>query len=101
MVVLTSSAGSSINKVFRIYYPYSCTYVNMWIAKVTSHECDVKILLTPMLNGIVWSMLCCALLVRRCLHHGVIYSHYVIMLTNVHTHSHIMHAYIVVKGHGV
>ena len=38
---------------------------------------------------------------RRWLPQGVIDSHYVIMLTNVHTHSHIMHAYIVVKGHGV
>ena len=36
-------------------------YVKVWIAKVRSLEYNVKIVLPPMLNGVVWFMFCCEL----------------------------------------
>ena len=61
----------------------------------------MKIVLSPRLSCVVWSILESVMWSERVGSSVSVYSHYVIMFTNVHTHSHIMHAYNVVNVHNV
>ena len=69
-------------------------YVNVWIAKVRGLECNAKILVAFYAKWccMVYALLCIVVL-RGWLPREVMDSYYVIMLTNIHTHSHIIHAY--------
>ena len=72
-------------------------YMNVWLANVRSPECNCWSYLVS--YAIMWCVVYTWMLIvvlRVCIPQDDFDIHYIIMLTNVHTHSHLMHAYKVV-----